>query len=84
MTHPTNDDIRERFEWHQPTEAQRDQLLESHFLIMDVVDFLLTLPDSRDRALALTSLEDTRMRINKAIVLGAPMIPVSEAGHAFR
>jgi hypothetical protein len=66
-----NDLVRARFQYRTPTEEQKEQLLDAHVSIMELVEFLLTLPDSRDRALALTSLEDTRMRINKAIVIGA-------------
>lgn len=66
-----DDLVRNRFQYRAPTQEQKYQLLNAHNNIMFLVDFLLTLPDSRDRALALTSLEDTRMRINKAIVIGA-------------
>jgi hypothetical protein len=68
----TKDDaVRARFEYRAPTDHQKHQLNTAHQHIMGLVDFLLTLPESRDRSLALTSLEDTRMRINKAIVIGA-------------
>lgn len=60
--------IRERFIYHAPTPAQRDKLNECHDTIMACVDFLLTLPDGRDRAVALSSLEDTRMKMNKAVI----------------
>jgi hypothetical protein len=66
-----NDLVRARFQYRAPNEQQKFLLQVAHEHVMLLVDFLLTLPDSRDRALALTSLEDTRMRINKAIVLGA-------------
>lgn len=63
------DEIIGRFVYRAPTEAQRKLLVEYHDLLMQQVEFLVDgLPDSRDRAVALSSLEDTRMKVNKAIV----------------
>jgi hypothetical protein len=63
------EEILGRFVYRAPTEAQRALLNEYHALLMQQVEFLVDkLPDSRDRAVALTSLEETRMKVNKAIV----------------
>jgi hypothetical protein len=62
-------EILARFNYHAPTEAQERLLAECHAKIMACAEFLVDqLPDGRDRALALTSLEDTRMKMNKAII----------------
>lgn len=61
--------ILDRFNYHAPTDKQHDLLDEAHRRIMACAEFLVDeLPNSRDRAVALTSLEDTRMKINKAII----------------
>lgn len=61
--------ILDRFVYHTPTDGQRVLLDEGFDLIMACAEFLVDrLPDGRDRAVALTSLEDTRMKMNKAIV----------------
>jgi hypothetical protein len=66
---PTRDEILDRFIYHAPDERQQQLLREVHQLVMRLAEFMVDeLPDSRDRSLALTSLEDTRMRINKAVI----------------
>lgn len=66
---PSRSDILERFIYHAPTDAQKVLLAECHEKIMACAEFLVDkLPNGRDRALALTSLEDTRMKMNKAII----------------
>src|SRR3954462_12575611 len=63
------DEILSRFIYRAPTAAQLILLREYHELLMQQVEFLVDkIPDSRDRAVALTSLEETRMKVNKAIV----------------
>lgn len=63
------EEILERFNYHAPTDAQKYLLAECHQKIMACAEFLVDrLPDGRDRAVALTSLEDTRMKMNKAII----------------
>jgi hypothetical protein len=62
-------EILSRFEYKPPTDKQRHLLKVYHELTMACATFLVDyLPESRDRSLALTSLEDTRMKVNKAIV----------------
>ena len=69
MEQDERDEIISRFIYHSPTPAQRALLDECHETIMACVEFLVNrLPNGRDRALALTSLEDTRMKMNKAII----------------
>lgn len=65
----TRDEILDRFRYRKPTPAQVALLEQYHQLTMACAEFLVDqVPDSHDRALALTSLEDTRMKVNKAIV----------------
>lgn len=69
MPDPNRAEILDRFNYHAPTEAQQRLLAECHRRIMACAEFLVDeLPSSRDRSLALTSLEDTRMRMNKAVI----------------
>jgi hypothetical protein len=64
-------EIHARFQYRAPNDAQKFKLQVAHEKIMDLVTFLTDeVPEGRDQAVALTSLEDTRMKINKAIVLG--------------
>lgn len=66
---PSREEILGRFVYKAPTEAQKALLAEYHALTMACAEFLVDqVPDSRDRAVALTSLEETRMKVNKAIV----------------
>ena len=63
------EEIRARFIYRAPTDAQKALLSIAPPRTMAYVDFLLdSIPDSRDRAIALTSLESTRMMVNRAIV----------------
>jgi hypothetical protein len=65
-------EILDRFNYHAPTPAQQALLTECHEKVMACAEFLVDrLPDGRDRAVALTSLEDTRMKMNKAIIFSA-------------
>lgn len=60
--------ILERFNYHAPTDAQKVLLAECHAKIVDCAEFLVDrLPDGRDRAVALTSLEDAFLKCNNAI-----------------
>ena len=69
MPDPNRDEILDRFRYRAPTAAQKLLLEEYHHLTMRCAEFLVDrVPNSRDRALALTSLEETRMKVNKAIV----------------
>jgi hypothetical protein len=66
---PCASEILERFVYRPPTEAQRKLLVEAHEKIIACAEFLVyQLPNGRDRAIALSSLEDTRMKMNKAII----------------
>jgi hypothetical protein len=65
----SNDEIRARFIYRVPTDKQRELLAQAHQCTLEYVNFLLAyIPDSRDRAIALTFLESARMMVNKAIV----------------
>lgn len=62
-------EILERFVYRAPNDRQKILLSHAHILTMSMATFIVDhIPNSRDRSLALTSLEDTRMKINKAIV----------------
>lgn len=66
---PEVQEIVDRFTYRSPSDEQKVALAEVHTKIVDLVTWLATyLPNSRDRAVALTGLEDVRMKINKAIV----------------
>jgi hypothetical protein len=69
-----HDEIRDRFVYHTPlpeTQVKFDILTAE---ILALVDTLLEIvpENSRDRALALTALEDFRMKANKAIIFAQP------------
>lgn len=64
------EEILGRFVYRAPTPFQKHLLEAAHLVVMAMATFLVDeVPDGRDRALALTSLEDTRMKMNKAIVM---------------
>lgn len=65
----TREEILDRFNYHAPTDEQKALLGEVHGLVMGLAEFIVDrLPESRDRAVALTALEDVRMKINKAVI----------------
>lgn len=64
------EEILARFSYRAPTTTQKALLAEAHSHVVGLAAFLVdNVSDGRDRELALTSLEDTRMKINKAIVM---------------
>lgn len=62
--------IRNRFKYRKPTDQQREELEQGAELVNELVEFMLCFGPSRDMSLALTALEDFRMKLNKAIVIG--------------
>lgn len=63
------DEILARFNYRPPDAPQKLMLNEVDWRIKNLAALLVDyLPDSRDRALALTSLENLRMEMNKAII----------------
>ena len=60
-------EIRERFHYHTPTEVHREWF-DQHTEVLDAyIDFILLIPDSQPRAVALTQLMIVRMLVNAAI-----------------
>jgi hypothetical protein len=58
------------FEYQKPTDAQAVTMIEINAqfkLVYD--DIILFVPDGRERALAITNLQQARMWVNAAIVL---------------
>lgn len=66
---PSPEEIVERFTYHAPNERQRAMFQAVHERILDLALWVgAELEPSRDQSIALTALEDVRMKINKAIV----------------
>jgi hypothetical protein len=59
--------IRDRFHYHQPTPTHQTWFEGATAHIDALVEFILTIPDGQERAVALTQLGITRMLINAAI-----------------
>lgn len=56
------------FDYQKPTEAQVEVISEFRQKCKDLYEYLLTLPHSRERSLAITQLEQVSMWGNKCIV----------------
>ena len=69
MTKPDNDELRKRFFFHKPRDEEAIKAHESvSELTFHLAVQLTTLcPEGRHLSLALTALEDVRMRANAAI-----------------
>lgn len=62
--------IRDEYAYHMPNERQLEIMTLMRTVYSTLSSTLHELPNSRYRALALTSLEESAMWTNKAIVLG--------------
>ena len=56
------------FEYQKPTEEQIQKITEVREACKALYDLLLTLPECRERSLAITNLEQVSMWTNKGIV----------------
>lgn len=56
------------FEYQRPGEEQVKKIEEVRSKCKELYDLLLTLPESRERSLAITKLEEVSMWANKGIV----------------
>lgn len=71
---PSPDELRKRFFFHKPRDQQavaNHELVSelTHALALQLVDIC---PEGRNLSLALTALEDVRMRANAAIAVDDP------------
>jgi hypothetical protein len=75
-----HDQIMDRFRYHVPTDDQRDRLENFGQNLMILVDlFLFLCPEpTRERSIALTVLEEARMRCNQSIVFSDPPVKHNE------
>lgn len=74
MAKPTTEDLRNRFLYHAPdVEARRTHSLISEHCLALAEWLVQELPEGRDLSLALTHLEDVRMRANAAIAMTQPL-----------
>jgi hypothetical protein len=75
---PTDEDLRNRFFYHPPPNQQRidDHALVSQWCFELAVHLRNQCPEGRNLSLALTHLEDTRMRANAALACDSPPEPV--------
>lgn len=72
MTKPTDDELRNRFFYHPPKDQDQRQRHEkvSQLTFELACDIVRLCPEGRNLSLALTALEDVRMRANAAIACG--------------
>ncbi len=73
MSKPTDDELRRRFFYHRPTTntlPRFDAVNEATFALAKLLRD--TCPEGRNLSLALTHLEDVRMRANAAIACDTP------------
>lgn len=56
------------FEYQKPTDAHVAKITEVREACKGLYEILMTLPNSRERSLAITKLEETSMWANKGIV----------------
>lgn len=67
------DEILDRFMYRRPSSGQEEAIAECRERIIGCAEFLIDeIPNSRDRAVALTALEDALMKMNKAIIFSGP------------
>lgn len=71
-SHSKDDEIRRRQEHRTPTKEQEELFALAHVAHMQVIEMMLLLPDGRERATAITVLENNRMVMNRAIALASP------------
>lgn len=71
-SHSKDDEIRRRQQYRAPTKEQQELFALAHVAHMGVIDVMLLLPDGRERATAITVLENNRMVMNRAIALASP------------
>ena len=75
MTKPTNEELENRFLFHPPPNQAR---IEDHEAVSTITlklakDLVLLCPEGRNLSLALTHLEDVRMRANAALACDSPV-----------
>jgi hypothetical protein len=74
MAKPTKDDLRNRFLYHAPGPDARPKHAQISERCLAMAEWLVeTCPEGRDLSLALTHLEDVRMRANAAIAMTQPL-----------
>ena len=70
MAKPTDAELRDRFDYHQPDKIALAQHGEINALFFPLAQKIRDIcPDGRNLSLALTALEDARMRANAAIAV---------------
>ena len=57
------------FEYHKPTDEQVAQITAVREAMKAVYDNLMSLPESRERSIAITKLEEASMWMNKGIIM---------------
>jgi len=77
MTKPTDDELENRFLYHPPPNQER---VDAHARVSDLClavakDIRNLCPSGRNLSLALTHLEDVRMRANAALACDSPTEP---------
>lgn len=71
---PSQDELRNRFLYHAPDIHARALHGEVSQHCLALADWLVAnIPEGRDLSLALTALEDVRMRANAAIAMTQPL-----------
>lgn len=70
--HSKDQSIRDRQKYRTPTADQQRLFATAHLAHMQVIEAMLLLPDGRERATAITVLENNRMVMNRAIALASP------------
>jgi hypothetical protein len=82
MSKPTMEELENRFIYHAPPHKQRiDEHAKVSEWCLDLAKWLTDLcPEGRNLALALTHLEDVRMRANAALACDSPAEPTETCG----
>jgi len=71
-------EIQRRFEYKPPSAAQREVYQEITEACIDLAMLIVTLtPGGREQSLAITALEEVRMRANQAIATGKEWEPAN-------
>lgn len=69
----TKEEIERRFTFHPPTAEQTPKYARINLLTKNMAHELVALtPEGREQSLALTALEEVRMRANQAIATARP------------
>ena len=74
MAKPTTDELKNRFMYHAPDAEAREKhnvISAVHFEL--ACQLVALCPEGRDLSLALTALEESRMRANAAIAMTQPL-----------